>query len=143
MNKGPWNEQEQKHGPVEPPEFFDLLSDDLNQFSERNRLAAAAEAAAQEAQANAEAEGAENIVKTLLSMQSASVVGRPRGRHVYLIGRRFDPWKEWKGPNPPMPLRRICNIGALAALAPAARSRRPRRRRSLRPRRLLGLTARS
>ena len=57
-------------------------------------------------------------MKTLLSMQSASVVGRPRGRHVYLIGRRFDPWKEWKGPNPPMPLRRICNIGVEFAMRP-------------------------
>eukprot|EP00931_Biecheleriopsis_adriatica_P060541 TRINITY_DN36370_c0_g1_i1.p1 TRINITY_DN36370_c0_g1~~TRINITY_DN36370_c0_g1_i1.p1 ORF type:complete len:3594 (+),score=919.56 TRINITY_DN36370_c0_g1_i1:56-10837(+) len=71
---------------VQLPEHYELLAGDLNHFSQLNQPGA----------------GGADVDDT-----GEPVV--PQGRHIYLIGRRFDPWENWTSEYP-VRIRRLCNM---------------------------------
>ncbi|CAJ1443329.1 unnamed protein product, partial [Effrenium voratum] len=66
---------------VRLPESYELLTGDLNHFSPQNLPGDGAESGATKKQ----------------------------GKHVYVIGQRFDAWENWTAEYP-VPIRRLCNM---------------------------------
>jgi len=70
---------------VRLPELYELLSGDTNQFSPQNQPGATAD------------------------VDESGSLTRKRGKHVYIMGQRFDAWESWTAEYP-VPIRRLCDL---------------------------------
>ncbi|CAE7737879.1 CML12 [Symbiodinium sp. CCMP2592] len=70
---------------VRLPELYELLSGDINQFSPQNQPGATAD------------------------VDESGSLTRKRGKHVYIMGQRFDAWESWTAEYP-VPIRRLCDL---------------------------------
>ncbi|CAE7214873.1 obg [Symbiodinium natans] len=86
---------------VRLPELYELLSGDINQFSPQNQPGATAD------------------------VDESGSLTRKRGKHVYVMGQRFDAWENWTAEYP-VPIRRLCDFKvAFMSSAPAANRAAP------------------
>merc|ERR1719160_840832 len=70
---------------VELPAGVEFLTEDLNALALRNR-------GTDQAETEEEAHGDNNLQE-----KGAAQKLWPKGRHIFLVGRRYDAWTEWPG----------------------------------------------